>query len=258
MAAALLCAVTAAALTVSPDRSQHFTISDFTVRCPSDSWSVYRTTSFENSSSLCGRPWGRPRGSGCLVGPTLRSDSGRYWCQDKQRPERCSPAVNVTVYDRAVILETPLFPITEGQNVTLSCFYRAEEHHKPQSDFLVKFFKNEEFIGTFPGGKMSLTPVSKADEGQYMCEHPSKAQSLQSTLIVKELSSTTASVSPSPPPPQEVEISLYRVLCFVFLFVLDTVILSIGLSVYCRWKRAQAEEKNPESERVSLRRVRNP
>uniref|UniRef100_A0A8C6TGQ6 Ig-like domain-containing protein n=1 Tax=Neogobius melanostomus TaxID=47308 RepID=A0A8C6TGQ6_9GOBI len=115
----------------------------------------------------------------------LVSDSGLYWCQDKD--EQCTPPVNITVSGkyRKVILESPFFPVKKGQNVTLRCSYRAEEHHDPTSDFEAVFFRNGEFQGKFPGGKMVLSPVTKAHEGMYKCKHlPSEKQSLESQLII--------------------------------------------------------------------------
>uniref|UniRef100_A0A8C6TEY3 Immunoglobulin domain-containing protein n=1 Tax=Neogobius melanostomus TaxID=47308 RepID=A0A8C6TEY3_9GOBI len=224
-----------AVLSLSTNRSQFFINDGFWVTCP-PGWSVYRSTSSKPSPRLCAPPWGKPQATGCRVGPTQSSYTGSYWCQDKDK-EECTTAANITVSEKTVILESPFFPVKEGQDVTLSCSYKAEEHHKPTSDFEAAFFRNDTFQGRFPGGKMLLSPVSKAHEGMYKCEHlPSKEQSLESQLIVlsKERPST---IAPTTSPPQPKSISLYRILIFVFLFILYTAILCIGICIYRTWAR---------------------
>uniref|UniRef100_A0A8C6TJT3 Ig-like domain-containing protein n=1 Tax=Neogobius melanostomus TaxID=47308 RepID=A0A8C6TJT3_9GOBI len=216
-------------LSLSPDRCQFFPMGEFTVACPfgSGPWTVYRNTSFQPSPRPCAPPWGTPRQQSCLVDELRHTDSGLYWCQSK---ECRSEAVRITVSE-PVILQSPFFPVKEGQDVTLSCSYRAEEQPKPTSDFEAAFFRNDTFLGRFPGGKMVLSSVSKAHEGMYKCERPSKGRSLESQL------SRPSTIAPTTSPPQPKSVSLYRILIFVFLFILYTAILCIGLCIYRTWAR---------------------
>ncbi|KAK7909580.1 hypothetical protein WMY93_014264 [Mugilogobius chulae] len=214
----------------------------FTVSCPSDSWSVYRTTHYEPSPTSCTKPWGTPRGKSCVVDKLLSHDSGEYWCQ---KVKECSPKVNITIKEKGVILESPLFPVKEGENVTLKCSHKKTE--KP-----TKFFKDGLFLDDVPGSEVVLKDVTKADQGLYSCGN-TKDMSPQSFLHVK--AKDASQVLPTSAPHEPKENPLHRILISLGLFLLYTVILCISISIYCKCTRARAELKQQESEMVSLRTI---
>lgn len=80
-----------------------------------------------------------------------------------------------------VILESPLRPVEEGENVTLRCFYKEDYNDDSTSNFSARFYKDNVFIGRKIPGELTL----KAEEGFYKCQHPSKGESQQSWLAVK-------------------------------------------------------------------------
>lgn len=81
----------------------------------------------------------------------------------------------------SVILESPLRPVEDGENVTLHCSYKIKYDDEPTSDFSADFYKDDVFIGRSYPGKIIL----KVEEGFYKCRHPSKGESPQSWLTVR-------------------------------------------------------------------------
>ncbi|KAJ0006199.1 hypothetical protein NQD34_013472 [Periophthalmus magnuspinnatus] len=189
MAVALVCAVTAVTLSVSPDSTQFHPYEHFIVSCPSKSWTVYRSTRYEVTPEKCGGSWGVLEEGGCKEGPLLVSDSGLYWCQNHDQTQ-CSPAANITVSKEKLILKSPLFPVKEGEQITLTCSFKETRSAVATSNFNTSFFLNGDFKGEFPGGQMVLSSVTREHEGLYHCEHPTKARSLQSPPRCKAKRST--------------------------------------------------------------------
>ncbi|XP_064881201.1 low affinity immunoglobulin gamma Fc region receptor III-A-like [Oncorhynchus nerka] len=179
-----------ASLSVSPDRSQFFLLESVSLSCEvqgtSAGWRVKRNT-VSGERSDCGRKWGKQQGSSCNVS-LIPSDSGVYWCESESGEH--SNAVNITVHDGAVILESPALPVTEGDSVTLRCRYLGTP-----SDLTADFYKDGSLIRTETTGEMTIPAVSKSDEGLYKCTN-SKGESPESWMTVTATRPPTPSFSP--------------------------------------------------------------
>ncbi|KAM8746903.1 sialoadhesin-like isoform 2-T2 [Acanthopagrus schlegelii] len=179
-----------ARVTVSPYMSQFREYRKITVSCEHSSgeWTVWRyTTGSDQVLSQCGDGWGDQQPSACLILTTKQSDSGVYWCESKHRD--CSNTINITI-GGAVILQSPVHPVMEGDDVTLTCTTKT-------SILSAGFYKNGSFIRTEPTGHMTIHHVSRSDEGFYKCNISSDGESPPSWLGMKEYSPPALlSVSP--------------------------------------------------------------
>lgn len=202
----------ATTVTISPDRSQFFRYESISLRCLNSSLTVRRTTSHRTAQSCSDdeHRWALTKGDSCVIRTAYPADTGEYWCESEQ--ETCRSSINITVTgngsaadepittqpgsswrsDRGwfylsagvVILESPPYPINEGDVVTLRCSYRKQDGKKSTSNFSANFYKDDVFIGTDAAGQITLTAESKS-EGFYKCQHPSEGESLRSWLTVK-------------------------------------------------------------------------
>ncbi|XP_008302644.1 sialoadhesin-like, partial [Stegastes partitus] len=116
----------------------------------------------------------------CTIRRVYLTDSGEYWCET-DGGDRSSSA-NITVTAGSVILESPVLPVTEGNNVTLKCRTK-----KTSSDVAAHFYKDGLLVGSSSAGEMVLHSVSGSDEGLYKCSISSVGESPQSWLAVREL-----------------------------------------------------------------------
>uniref|UniRef100_A0A673W8D1 Fc receptor-like protein 5 n=1 Tax=Salmo trutta TaxID=8032 RepID=A0A673W8D1_SALTR len=212
-----------ASLSVSPDRSQFFKYESVSLSCEvqgnSAGWRVVRNTP-RGILSECHTDWGKQQGSTCIM-PLIPLDSGLYWCESGSGEH--SNAVNITVPDGAVILESPALPVTEGDSVTLRCRYQGTP-----SDLTAVFYKDGSLIRAETTGEMTIPAVSKSDEGLYKCASL-KGESPESWITVTAV---------------PVSMSLSRLLCCLLVgspYLLVTIILLVK---YCR-SRAQGETRVP-------------
>uniref|UniRef100_A0A3P8ZZM0 Ig-like domain-containing protein n=1 Tax=Esox lucius TaxID=8010 RepID=A0A3P8ZZM0_ESOLU len=156
----------AVSLTVNPNRTQHFTRTSVSLSCKkkgnSTGWRLMRYTD-RGTESGCVSYRGTIQGSTCNIRTTLIQDSGVYWCESGSGEN--SNAVNITVTDGDVILESPVHPVTEGDTVTLVCKHRTNISNIIKADF----YKDGVLIRNDTTGEMTIPVVSKSDEGFYKC-----------------------------------------------------------------------------------------
>nr|XP_033465061.1 low affinity immunoglobulin gamma Fc region receptor II-like [Epinephelus lanceolatus] len=164
----------AASLTVSPDRTQHFSREPVSLSCEGNSteWRVRRFSEFGRTThcSSSSSSWGTMTGSRCNMNSHWQS--GVYWCESETG--QFSNAVNMTKQDGDIILVSPVHPVTEGDSVTLGCKLRTEK-----VPYNVDFYKNDKLIQNVTGGELTISAVSKSDEGFYKCKGK-KSQDQQS------------------------------------------------------------------------------
>ncbi|KAI9522171.1 hypothetical protein NQZ68_038807 [Dissostichus eleginoides] len=155
----------AASLTVSPDSVQHFTKTSLSLSCEGNSteWRVMR---FSKPDYLypCSS-WGTMTGSTCKI--TRSWLSGVFWCESETG--QFSNAVNITKGDGYIILVSPVRPVAEGRSVTLSCKL------KTQTVYNVDFYKNDKLIQNDTRRELTISAVSKSDEGFYKCKRRDSA-----------------------------------------------------------------------------------
>ncbi|XP_060731023.1 sialoadhesin-like [Tachysurus vachellii] len=204
-------------LIIRPNRTQHFTADSLSLSCEDQSnssgWTVRRyrySETFVGCSSLSG--------STCNINFLSTSHTGVYWCQSVSGGY--SKPVNITVHNGAVILDSPVHPVTEGHNLTLRCLFRNKKI--PGSG--VDFYKDDSILHSQTTGEMTISSVSKSDEGFYHCKHPERGESPKSWVSVRG-----ASVS---------VLRLISSLVTVSVYLLLTIILAVK----CFRARVQADE----------------
>ncbi|KAM4713912.1 sialoadhesin-like [Anableps anableps] len=182
-------------LTVSPSRSQFFEGESVSLSCEEDDssagWTLRRNAT-RGTRTQCGDGWGKPAGSTCNISYVLEKHTGVYWCESREGAS--SSSVQLTVTGGSVILQSPVLPVMEGDDVTLSCRTKT-----PPSSLPAAFYKDGSLIRTEPAGHMTLQQVTSSDEGLYQCNISGHGESPSSRISVSERSSTS-SPSTAPPP----------------------------------------------------------
>ncbi|KAI4785778.1 hypothetical protein KUCAC02_037556, partial [Chaenocephalus aceratus] len=150
----------AASLTVSPDSVQHFSETSVSLSCEgiSTEWRVRR---FTKSYLYPCSSWGKMTGSTCTI--TGIWVSGVFWCESETG--QFSNAVNITKYDDERILVSPVRPVAEGRSVTLSCKFKTGTVL-----YNVDFYKDDKLIQSDTRKELTISAVSKSDEGFYKCK----------------------------------------------------------------------------------------
>ncbi|XP_039678341.1 Fc receptor-like protein 5 [Perca fluviatilis] len=166
-------------LTVSPSSSQMFQGQSVSLSCEEDDssagWTLRRNTTYETRTQ-CGPDWGRPAGSSCNISHMVSRHSGVYWCESREGAT--SNSITITVTGGPVILQSPVLPVTEGEDLTLTC------KTKTSSNLPAGFYKDGSFIRTEPAGHMTIHHVSRSDEGLYKCNISSVGESPPSWVSV--------------------------------------------------------------------------
>ncbi|XP_068569191.1 low affinity immunoglobulin gamma Fc region receptor II-like isoform X1 [Cebidichthys violaceus] len=237
----LSCSTDQARLTVSLSSSQVFKGGSVSLSCEEDDpsgWTVRRNTTRETRTQ-CGDGWGQTAGSSCNISYMFLWHSGVYWCESREGGT--SNSINISVSDGPVILQSPVLPVMEGRDVTLSC------RTKTSSDLSAGFSKDGSFIGTEPEGLMTIQRVSRSDEGLYRCTM-SDGESPPSWLSVTEKPTTTpptpssSSGPPSSSSPPSLLDSFLRPWCLALLSfgVLVLLVLLVLLVRRCIHRKPEA------------------
>ncbi|XP_041842211.1 Fc receptor-like protein 4 isoform X2 [Melanotaenia boesemani] len=173
----LICITHQARLTISPSRSQFFEGVSVSLICEDDSsagWTVRRNTT-KKTRTQCA-DWGEATGSSCNISVVFTRDSGVYWCESREGAT--SNSITLTVTGGSVILQSPVLPVMEGDDLTLSC------QSKPPSNLPAAFYKDGSLIRTESTGHMTLHHVTRSDEGLYRCSISSHGESPPSWISV--------------------------------------------------------------------------
>ncbi|XP_076743222.1 low affinity immunoglobulin gamma Fc region receptor II-like [Maylandia zebra] len=209
----LSCTTNQARLTVSPSSSQFFEDRSVYLTCEEDDssagWTLRRNTS-KQQRTQCGDGWGTSAAPTCNI-VVFPYDSGVYWCESREGP--ISNMVNLTVTGGSVILQSPVLPVMEGDDVTLLCKTKTTPSNLPAA-----FYKDGSLIRKQPTGHMTIQHVSRSDEGLYKCDISGHGESPSSWITVTGEHTTT-------PPPTSTSPAVLSVLscvgsvCVVVLLV---------------------------------------
>uniref|UniRef100_A0A3P8QPK6 Ig-like domain-containing protein n=1 Tax=Astatotilapia calliptera TaxID=8154 RepID=A0A3P8QPK6_ASTCA len=195
----LCCTTNQVHLSVSPNSSQFFEYDSVTLSCEEDDssagWTLRRNTS-RDIRTECDK-WGKPAGSSCTFNHIVLVDSGVYWCESREGP--ISNMVKLTVTGGSVILQSPVLPVMEGDDVTLLCKTKTTPSNLPAA-----FYKDGSLIRKQPTGHMTIQHVSRSDEGLYKCDISGHGESPSSWITV-----TVDAGSPTSPPPSASASSFY-------------------------------------------------
>ncbi|XP_027143835.1 low affinity immunoglobulin gamma Fc region receptor II isoform X2 [Larimichthys crocea] len=214
--------------------------------CEDDSsagWTLLRNLT-EGTRTQCGE-WGEPAGSSCTISAIVPWDSGVYWCESREGAT--SNTITITVTGGAVILQSPVLPVMEGDNVTVHCKTKSAS-----SDLPAGFYKDGSFIRTEPTGHMTIHRVSRADEGLYRCKMSGHGESPPSWISVTGKPTITpppttstgfSSSSSSSSPPLSHSLAVLVLLSFPSLCVLVLLVLLVLLVRRC--VRRKPEESDP-------------
>uniref|UniRef100_A0AAZ1XQ25 Ig-like domain-containing protein n=1 Tax=Oreochromis aureus TaxID=47969 RepID=A0AAZ1XQ25_OREAU len=209
----LSCITNQARLTVSPSSSQFFIRDVVSLSCEDDSsagWTLRRNTS-KQQRTQCGDVWGRGSGSSCNI-TVFPSDSGVYWCESREGP--ISNMVNLTVSGGSVILQSPVLPVMEGDDVTLLCKTKTTPSNLPAA-----FYKDGSLIRKQPTGHMTIQHVSRSDEGLYKCDISGHGESPSSWITVTEkpIAAVIPATSSLPPDCSSLQLA-FRVVLHLVVF----------------------------------------
>uniref|UniRef100_A0AAX7W7E1 Ig-like domain-containing protein n=1 Tax=Astatotilapia calliptera TaxID=8154 RepID=A0AAX7W7E1_ASTCA len=125
--------------------------------------------------------------------------------------------VNLTVTGGSVILQSPVLPVMEGDDVTLLCKTKTTPSNLPAA-----FYKDGSLIRKQPTGHMTIQHVSRSDEGLYKCDISGHGESPSSWITVTDKHTTTPPPTSTPQPGSSLIPVLSSVgsVCVVVLLVL--------------------------------------
>ncbi|XP_032438829.1 high affinity immunoglobulin gamma Fc receptor I-like isoform X2 [Xiphophorus hellerii] len=229
-------------LTVSPSRSQFFEYESVILICE-DGWTVRRNTT-KGTRTRCEEGWGKLNGSTCNMNYLFEHDTGLYWCESMSGSSSSSSSIQLSVSGGSVILQSPVLPVMEGDDVTLSCRAKNPTHNLPAA-----FYKDGSFIGDETTGNKILNSVKKSDEGLYKCNVKGHGESPSSRISVKEKPSTTS--SPSTPPPSSSSSPSSQFLLSGLLPLAGVVLVLLVLLVKCHINRKSKDNQEDGEESLT-------
>ncbi|KAK6468688.1 Fc receptor-like protein 2, partial [Huso huso] len=185
-----------AVLTLQSAWAQIFTGDTVTLRCEVEGGSAgWRFKQYRDGreEAWCSNQYSRRYGDSCTISNAQYYHSGVYWCESGQ--ER-SNAVNLTVSNGQVILQTPSQPVFEGDSLTLRC-----RVHYGYTATTVAFYKDNKELQSRADTELSVARVSKSDEGSYKCtawgwSSYHYGDSAEVRVSVRELPQTTLTLEP--------------------------------------------------------------
>ncbi|XP_067436511.1 low affinity immunoglobulin gamma Fc region receptor II-like isoform X6 [Thunnus thynnus] len=227
----LCCTTNQASLTVSPSSSQMFIGDSVSLSCEEDDSSAgltLRRNTTRQTRTECGADWGKTVCSSCNISDIITMDSGVYWCESREGAT--SNSINITVTGGSVILQSPVLPVMEGDDVTLHCKTKT-------SNLPADFYKDGSLIRTEPAGHMTIHHVSKSDEGLYKCNSSSHGESPPSWITVTEKPTTTSQSTPLCTPtstsPHLIPLSVPFICGLVVLMLLFLLVILVLLVRRC-------------------------
>ncbi|MED6246306.1 hypothetical protein ATANTOWER_015721 [Ataeniobius toweri] len=113
----------------------------------------------------------------CIIDRSFEKHSGEYWCENDEG-ER-SQALNISVTAGAAILNISAQPVKQGYNLTLCCVTK-----NTKKAYNSDFYKDGFHLGTYYETDMTLSKVSKSDEGLYKCSISGAGEGPESWLAV--------------------------------------------------------------------------
>ncbi|KAF3855510.1 hypothetical protein F7725_016233 [Dissostichus mawsoni] len=131
----------------------------------------------------------------------------------------------------SVILQSPVLPVMEGDDVTLTC--RTKMADPPSADF----YKDGVSIRNESDGHMTLLYVSRSDEGLYKCRVQGN-ESAESRLSVSEKPTTTMDPPTASSPPPAFPHLVFRVICHLVVFCpycISTFLMALLSVVVLSW-----------------------
>uniref|UniRef100_A0A7N6APY0 Ig-like domain-containing protein n=1 Tax=Anabas testudineus TaxID=64144 RepID=A0A7N6APY0_ANATE len=220
---------------VVPNRQQHFEYETFTVSCEGlnglTGWRVMRK--IKGVDTICASTWETSTGPCEIKNAYEESESGEYWCEMKGVNR--SKTVNITVSAASVILESPVLPVMEGDDVTLSC-----RNKQTPSTLTAEFYKDGFFMGSSSTAEMTIPNVSKSNDGLYKCSISGAGESAESWLTVTEFNET---------PHSSRELQQYLLICIFVIVLLVSLLLFMGL---LRCKKYQRTIRVSESRQTTV------
>ncbi|CAI5660331.1 unnamed protein product [Oreochromis niloticus] len=201
----------------------------------------------------CGSGWGILTNSSCNISYSTTWDSGVYWCESREGP--ISNMVNLTVTGGSVILQSPVLPVMEGDDVTLLCKTKTTPSNLPAA-----FYKDGSLIRKQPTGHVTIQHVSRSDEGLYKCDISGHGESPSSWITVTDKHTTTPPATSTPPPTSTsppdfscVPLSLFSLVLTVPVIISVCVLVLVVLLVLLVRRQVQRKTEWEELEMMTSR-----